>query len=217
METIRVDCPHCSMDHAITLIPGLQQHTCTNCGGRYVVIIDNYGRVNVRRENNLVDSPVNCYEIFLTQIYDNLKKDDWQLVQGHSKLIDLVAKKEHGIGWPIHFIGSVSGDKFHNFSEMRATFDEFHDFIKQNTDSFDILHSFSGLLLFNFTNVYQTNLDDECRQWKRTTPFSRLIVSAAAFDFSTESYLGSTTNHGHEWNSIIPAFLSPINLKKCRE
>lgn len=215
METIKIDCPHCSMDHAITLFPGLQQHTCFNCGKRFVVVIDNYGSINVRREVNMPESHVSCHDLFIEQILTNLNKDNWQVMQGHSKSIDLVAKKDNGIGWPIHFIANVNTERVHDLNGMRHVFDEFHDFIVQNTDSFDILHSFSGLLLFSFSDVYQTNLDDECRSWIRKSLLKRLLVSAAAYDFSSESYFGSMTNHGHEWNSIVPRILNPIDLRKC--
>jgi len=216
METIKIDCPHCSMDHGITLIPGLQQHTCFNCNKRYVVVIDNYGSVNIRREANIPESPY-CHDLFMEQLTVNLDKDKWQIMQGHSKSIDLVAKKDNGIGWPIHFLGHVNAERIHSFDEMRHVFDEFHDFIVQNTDYFDVLHSFSGLLLFSFSNVYHTNLDDECRSWIRRSQLKRLIVSAAAFDFSTESYFSSMTNHGHEWNSVVPHLLNPIDLQKCHQ
>lgn len=75
MQTVKIDCPYCSFDHGISHIPGWQNHYCQNCGNTFVVSIDDQGRINVYRKENIASprSRSTDSNTSLSGFYDRLK------------------------------------------------------------------------------------------------------------------------------------------------
>lgn len=214
MRTIRVDCPYCSMDHAVSHNPGWQTHHCFNCGNSFVVYIDDYGRVDVRREEDFVAA--SCFEMFSDQFIKLLQGEDWELLDSYRDEIDLIARKDMGFYQSINFIGVTNGNSYNDVSGVRQTLDKFYDFIERNSDMSDMSHSFSGLLLLTFDNVYKTEIDDESRMLEHNSFWKRIYTSAGAFDFSTETYFGSKSRYGKVWDILLPPLFNRIDLSKCK-
>ncbi len=215
MRTIKVDCPYCSMDHAVTFIPGWQQHKCFNCGHNFIVNIDDYGRVDVRREDDFSGAP--CHEVFIEQFMKILREDSWKILDGYPKTIDIIAKKDISFSFQKNFIGIVNGDNFTDIRDVRHILDEFYDYIDRNTDSSsNMMYSFSGLLLLTFSNAYQTEIDDESREIEQHSIWKRIYTSVGVFDFSTERYFNSKTKYGGIWDVLVPPLFGEIDLEKCK-
>lgn len=215
MQTIKVDCPYCSMDYAVTLIPGRQEHKCLNCGHNFIVNIDDDYRVDVRREENFSEVPY--YETFIEQFIDVLRDNSWELLGGHSKTIDIIAKKDMGFGYSLNLIGIINGDNFRDIKEVQDVFDEFYEFIVQNTSSSsNITHPSSGLLLLTFSNAYKTEIDDESREIEQHSKWKGIYASVGAFDFSKDKFLNPKTSSPGDWNRVVPPLLAKVDLKKLR-
>lgn len=214
MRTRKLDCPYCSMDHAITLTPGMQQHKCFNCGHNFIVYIYNDGRVDVRREDDFFEAP--CHETFIEQFTETLVDDSWKLLSGYPKSIDIIATKDISLSFHINFIAVVNGDNFTDIKDVKHVLDEFYDFIDRNTDSSDIMHAFPGLLLLTFSNAYQTEIDDESLEIEQHSIWKRIHTSVSVFDFSTERYFNSKVGYGGIWNILAPPLLSKVDLGECK-
>jgi hypothetical protein len=202
------------MDHAVSYCPGQQQHRCFHCHQDFLVLIDDQYRVFVYRDEG---APAQSrHGLFLAQLGQQLAKDRWQMLPNIPKDLDLVAHKDMGFGSSIYFLGIVAGDRYEDSREVRATLECLFDLIDQQTDSSDILHAFSGLLLLTFPDARQTAVDDKSRELACQSLLKRIYTTVGVFDFTTEIYFDPKPAPGKEWTPLIRPLLGQLDLRECK-
>lgn len=212
-NTIKLDCPYCSYDHAITRIPGKQHHHCTNCGNDFVVVIDDYGRVLTLKLQGAPGAPppIHAYPEFAGRLERTLASAGWQRLPADDipAQIAYIARKEFGWGYKTQrFLGLVNGDACPDASAMQSLLRDFVQVIDRQTHTWDLQYlNFSGLLLAAFSDVTITTLDDESRRLEENHFGKRIYSSVGAYDLIQKMYFGPASADGKVWEPIVTPLL----------